>query len=121
MKIEKETEIMNTATVIHSAFEDKPVVVAKIYVGDWTGEKALNYVYRATQNIEGSWSKGKTIEWDGQTYDNEDYDENITVLADLPVGKDGKVYGLRSTSMGDKIILGGKTYEVAMVGFKEVA
>lgn len=121
MKIEKETEIMTTATLIHAAFSDLPTVVAEIYVGDWTGEKALNYVYRATQNIEGSWSKGKSFEFNGQTYENEDYDDNITVLVPLKTGKDGNVYGLRSTSMGDRIILGGKIYEVAAVGFKEVA
>lgn len=121
MKIEKEENIMTTATLIHSAFTDTPKVVAEIYVGDWTGDKALDYVYRATQNIEGSWSKGKTFEWEGKTYTNEDYDENITVIAPLKVGKDGNTYGHRSTSMGDRIILGGKTYEVAAFGFKEVA
>ena len=121
MKIEKETEIMTTATLIHSAFTDTPKVVAEIYVGDWTGDKALDYVYRATQNIEGSWSKGEKIEWDGEVYDNPDYDENITLIAPLKVAEDGKVYGHRSTSMGDQIILGGKTYEVAAFGFKEVA
>ena len=122
MKVEnKGLNIMTTATLIHAAFSDEPTVVAEIYIGDWTGEKALNYVYRATQNIEGSWSKGKTFEFNGQTYENEDYDDNITVLAPLKTGKDGNVYGLRSTSMGDRIILGGKTYEVAAVGFKEVA
>ena len=122
MKTEnKGLNTMTTATLIHSAFENEPKVVAEIYVGDWTGEKALNYVYRATQNIEGSWSKGEYYKFNGEVHENEDYDDNITVLAPLIEHKDGNVYGLRSTSMGDRIILGGKTYEVAAVGFKEVA
>ncbi len=34
--------------------------------------------------------------------------------------EDGETYGLRSSMMFDKMIYLGKTYEVAMMGFKEI-
>lgn len=99
-------------TVTHQAFEKTPSIVAKVNVGDRTGDIALEYAYVRTQNIQGSWSRND-IE------NNPDYSEDVTVLADLPV-VDGKTYGLRSTSMGDYMLLDNKTYKVAMCGFKEV-
>ena len=36
-----------------------------------------------------------------------------------PLHKDGM--GLRSTSMGDQMLVGTKKYEVAMFGFEEIA
>ena len=101
-------------TVTHQAFEKTPSIVAKVNVGDRTGDIALEYAYVRTQNIQGSWSrKDFTKEF------NPDYSEDVTVLVDLPV-HDGVTYGLRSTSMGDYMLLDNKTYKVAMAGFKEV-
>ena len=110
---------MAQAIVIHTAFEDTPRTVAFVEVGDRTGVDALEYAYRRTQNIEGSWSKGPIIEWEGQTHDNGDYSEDITVMAPLHE-KDGKTYGLRSTSMGDHILFGTVKYKVDSFGFSEV-
>jgi len=113
---------MTQVAVIHSAFSDRdaPRTVAFVEVGTREGEAALEYAYRVTQNLEGSWSKGPTFEWDGTEYDNPDFNPDITVMAPLPE-HDGNTYGLRSTSMGDQMLLGNTKYEVAAFGFKEVA
>ena len=100
---------MNKVTVIHQAFEKSPKMIAYVNVGDRTGDIALEYAYFRTQNLQGSWSR------EG----NPDSSEDVTVLVSLPV-VDGQTYGLRSTSMGDQMLLGDKTYKVAMCGFKEV-
>jgi len=105
--------------VIHSAFEDTPRTVAFVDVGDREGTDALEYAYMRTNNIQGSWSKGPTIKWEGKEMPNEDYSEDVTVMAALPVS-DGVEYGLRSTSMGDQMLLGNKKYRVAAFGFKEI-
>ena len=109
--------------VIHTAFEETPRTVALVDVPLSTVEAgitaSLEYAYRRTQNIEGSWSKGPTIEWEGETHQNGDYSEDVTVMAELPT-KDGKVYGLRSTSMMDQMLIGNKKYKVAFAGFEEI-
>ena len=97
-------------TVIHTAFEDSPRTVALVEVGDRTGDEALEYAYHRTQNIGGSWSRN-------DFEDNPDYSEDVTVMADLPV-HEGVTYGLRSTSMGDQMLLGTEKYKVDMVGFE---
>ena len=110
---------MAQAIVIHGAFEDTPRTVAFVECGERTGSDALEYAYRRTQNIEGSWSKGPVIEWEGQEHDNGDYSEDITVMAPLH-NKDGKTYGLRSTSVGDHIVFGTVKYKVDSFGFSEL-
>jgi len=113
---------MAQAVVIHGAFEDTPRTVAFVEVGERTGSDALEYAYFRTQNIQGSWSKGPVIEWDGETHDNGDYSKDITVMAELPRSKrTGETLGLRSTSVGDHILFGTVKYRVASVGFEEVA
>ena len=72
--------------------------------------EALEYAYRYTNNVDGSWSK-KT---------GEDANDDVTVLAPLHVTEDGRTIGLRSTSMFDRMVLNGKTYRVSITGFKEV-
>ena len=100
--------------VIHTAFEDSPRTVAFVAVGHRRGDEALEYAYHRTQNIQGSWSrKDFTKEF------NPDYSEDVTVMAELPV-HDGVTYGLRSTSMGDQMLLGNEKYEVAMCGFDRI-
>ena len=103
------------ATLIHKAFSDTPETVAKIDVGNRTGQSALDYVYRVTQNIEGSWSKGEYFD-DGTL--NPDYNEDIRLTTMLDTDEDGVTWGLRSTSMGDVIELQGRRYVVAAMGFK---
>jgi hypothetical protein len=72
-------------------------------------DAALEYAYRYTNNVDGSWS----MKIGG------DSNDDVTVLASLPVAN-GRTYGLRSTSMFDRMVLNGKTYKVDMMGFKEV-
>ena len=72
-------------------------------------DEALEYAYRYTNNVDGSWSMKI----------GSDANDDVTVLAPLHV-VDGRTYGLRSTSMFDRMVVNGKTYKVAMVGFKEV-
>lgn len=105
--------------VIHTAFEEAPQTVAFVEVGDRTGDDALEYAYRRTNNIGGSWSKGETIEWQGEIHENPDYSEDVTVMAPLPI-HNGEEYGLRSTSVGDMMLLGTTKYRVAGFGFEEV-
>ena len=102
--------------VIHTAFEDSPRTVAFVDVDDnMKVDEALEYAYRWTNNVMGSWSIKKETFDDGET--NGDYNENVTVMAPLHEGG----MGLRSTSMGDQMLLGTTKYEVAMCGFEVVA
>ena len=100
---------MTQVAVIHTAFEDTPRTVALVEVGDRTGTSALEYAYRWTQNIMDSWS----LKMD------QDGNDDVTVVGELPV-VDGQTYGLRSTSMGDHMLLGNTKYKVSMVGFEEL-
>jgi hypothetical protein len=73
-------------------------------------DEALEYAYRYTNNVDGSWSMKI----------GSDANDDVTVLAPLHVTEDGRTMGLRSTSMFDRLVLNGKTYRVSMVGFKEI-
>ena len=102
-------------SVIHAAFGDTPHVVAFVDVPDGTDDmKAMEYAYRWTNNVMGSWSRKEKFFEDGS--ENGDYNENVTVMAPLHEGG----MGLRSTSMGDQMLVGTKKYEVAMLGFEEI-
>ena len=102
-------------SVIHAAFGDTPHVVAFVDVPDGTDDmNAMEYAYRWTNNVMGSWSRKEKFFEDGS--ENGDYNENVTVMA--PLHKGGM--GLRSTSMGDQMLVGTKKYEVAMLGFEEI-
>ena len=63
----------------------------------------LEYAYRWTQNIMDSWSLKMP----------EDGNDDVTVMGDISSG-----YGLRSTSVGDQMLIGNKKYVVASFGFK---
>ena len=103
-------------SVIHAAFGDTPHVVAFVDVPDGTDDmNAMEYAYRWTNNVMGSWSRKEKFFEDGS--ENGDYNENVTVMA--PLHENGM--GLRSTSMGDQMLVGTKKYEVAMLGFEEIA
>ena len=95
---------MEKVSVIHSAFGDKPHVVAFVDVDpSMSLNEKLEYAYRWTQNIVGSWSLKI----------GDDANSNVTVMGDISDGM-----GLRSTSMGDQILVGNKKYVVAMMGFE---
>ena len=65
----------------------------------------LEYAYRWTNNVMGSWSLKI----------GEDANDDVTVLVKREDGM-----GLRSSMMGDRFEIDGVDYRVAMVGFKEV-
>ena len=75
-------------------------------------EEALEYAYRYTNNVMGSWSI-KERELGGMP--NGDFNDDVTVLY---TRQDGM--GQRSTMMGDRMIVDGVVYEVAAMGFKKV-
>jgi len=100
---------MTQVAVIHTAFEDTPRTVALVEVHDRTGTDALEYAYRWTNNVVGSWSMKQ----------GGDANDDVTVVADLHNIR-GTTYGLRSTSMGDHMLLGNTKYKVSMVGFEEL-
>jgi hypothetical protein len=77
---------------------------------------ALEYAWRRTNNIDGSWSQGEFFE-DGEY--NHDYSPDVTVEAPLPV-HNGRTYGLRSSMVGDIFIIGSRKFRVAAAGFKEI-
>ena len=91
--------------VIHTAFEDSPRTVAFVEVGKRTGNDALEYAYRWTQNIMDSWSLKMP----------EDGNDDVTVMGEIVDGM-----GIRSTSVGDQILMGTKKYKVAFAGFEEI-
>lgn len=66
----------------------------------------LEYAFRWTNNIDGSWSRKI----------GPDANEAVTVMMTRADGR-----GLRSTSMFDRMEIDGTEYEVGMFGFEKVA
>ena len=96
---------MTQVAVIHTAFEDTPSTVAFVEIpndAESTIDK-LEYAYKWTNNIHGSWS----------LKNGNDANKNVTVVGDISSGM-----GLRSTSVGDQILLGTEKYVVARMGFE---
>ena len=77
-------------------------------------QDACEYAFARTQNIFGSWSKGPTFE-DGEH--NEDFSENVEVIAPLPVHL-GRTLGHRSSMIGDLFVVNGNIYMCDTFGFK---
>ena len=95
---------MTQVAVIHAAFGDTPHTVAFVDADpSMSLSEKLEYAYRWTQNIVGSWSLKI----------GDDANSNVTVMGDISDGM-----GLRSTSMGDQMLVGNKKYVVAMMGFE---
>ena len=96
-------ETNQTVAVIHTAFEDKPSTVALVQTKEGMSliEK-LEYAYRWTQNIMDSWSLKMPM----------DGNDDVTVMGEIVDGM-----GLRSTSVGDQILVGTEKYVVAPMGF----
>jgi len=96
-----------TCKVFHR--EDGLVHVATVRIPEgFSTDEALEYAYRWTQNIEGSWSMKIGA------------DANDNVDVELPLHeRNGKVYGLRSSMLYDVIELDGKDrYTVDFIGFR---
>ena len=96
---------MEKVAVIHTAFEDKPTTVAFVEIPNDAESviDKLNFAYRWTQNIMDSWS----LKMPG------DSNDKVTVVGDISSGM-----GLRSTSVGDQMLIGNKKYVVARMGFE---
>ena len=94
---------MTQVAVIHTAFEDTPSTVAFVDTPEGTLIEQLEYAYRWTQNIMDSWSLKMP----------EDGNDAVTVMGDISSGM-----GLRSTSVGDQILIGTEKYVVAPFGFQ---
>ena len=104
---------MEKVAVIHTAFEDKPSTVAFVDVDPSLSlNKKLEYAYRWTNNVMGSWSRDEEVFEDGTP--NGDFNPAVTRVA--PLHEDGM--GLRSTSVGDQMLVGNKKYVVARFGFE---
>ena len=101
-------------TVVHKAFEDTPQIVAEVEAPHAVVEEALEYAYRWTNNVMGSWSINKKNFEDGEP--NGDLNDNVVVKAPLHEGG----MGLRSTSVGDMMHVDGRSFEVAGFGFTEL-
>ena len=89
--------------VYHTAFEETPIHIATVEAPHAKHEEACEYAYRWTQNIMDSWSLKMP----------EDGNDAVTVVGDISDG-----YGLRSTSVGDQILVGTEKYVVARFGFE---
>ena len=97
---------MTQVAVIHSAFEETPRTVAFVEVGDRAVEDALEFAFRWTQNVFDSWSLKHP----------EDGNDSVTVIGDTK----GGTMGIRSTSVGDQMLIGTTKYVVSPVGFEEL-
>ena len=107
---------MEKLAVIHTAFEDKPSTVAFVDVPEFpTLIEKLEYAYRWTNNVMGSWSIKKKVFDNGEP--NGDFNPNVTVMKPTEV-IDGQEWGHRSTSVGDQMLVGNKKYVVASFGFE---
>jgi hypothetical protein len=98
--------------------------MAVVDCGDREVDNALEYAWERTNNIYGSWSRGRYVEGDI----NNDYSEDVRVIAPLEKGRDGKEYGHRSSMVGDYFLTAPsdgigefeefKPYQVAPCGFE---
>ena len=106
--------------VIHTDREtNNQEAVAAVTFNGTDVDAGLEYAYRWTNNIDGSWSKGEDVEFDGRLYENTDFNENVKVLAPLPKFL-GRTLGHRSSSVGDMMVIDGETYKVASFGFEKM-
>ena len=82
--------------------------------------KALEYAFRWTNNVAGSWSKEEVLSYmdeygDNVEETNGDYNKDVTPY---DLRDDG--LGTRSTSVDDRMILNGVVYKVSDCGFEEL-
>lgn len=68
--------------------------------------EALEYAWRWTQNINGSWSRPN----------NADSNDSVVVHAALPT-HNGRILGLRSSMIGDTFRINGRSWMVSSFGF----
>ena len=101
-----ENNSSQTVAGIHTAVEDTPRTVAFVKTKEgMTLNEKLEYAYRWTQNIMDSWSLKMP----------QDGNDDVTVMGEIVDGM-----GLRSTSVGDQILVGNTKYKVAFCGFEKI-
>lgn len=99
----------NIIKVIHCAFEDQALHVATVTSNRCSINEDLEYAFRWTQNIEDSWSMKGEI------------DGNSDVVVEAPLHRyNGQTVGLRSTSVGDQMIVGSDVWRVDGIGFTKL-
>jgi hypothetical protein len=106
----------NTGSVL--GYTDVALVNVPVEISAFsTTNECLEYAYRYTNNVAGSWSINEEYLplRDGKMIINGDYNENVTVLYTRPDGM-----GQRSSMMGDRFIVDGVVYKCAVFGFKKV-
>ena len=108
MQITVQHMIQDSVTGNVDGFRDVAVVDASRCD---TVEEALEYAYRYTNNVMGSWSIKEEYFDNGEQ--NGDYNEDVTVLYTRPDGM-----GQRSSMMGDRFVVDGVVYKCAAFGFK---
>jgi hypothetical protein len=117
---DREKEFKMQIVVLHNDFEtNKREVVAAVTFDGTDIDAGLEYAYRWTNNLDGSWSQGEEFSYDGRLYDNPDFNPNVKVLAPLP-NHFGRTIGHRSSSVGDIMIVDGEAYKVASFGFEKM-
>lgn len=84
-------------------------------------EKALDAAWKASNNIEGCWSMSiaEFREYFGES-DNPDYDPRMKRVGELVKSGD-KVFGLRSSKVGDLFEIDGVDYVVRGMGFAKLS
>jgi hypothetical protein len=83
-------------------------------------EDALEFAYRRTQNIFGSWSMGSRIpDGFGDFIDNGDFSTSVDVMAPLHM-YNGRPMGHRSSMPNDEFEYKGILYRCASMGFYQV-
>ena len=99
----------NTIQVFHTAFESKPKLVATVTSNERNIHADLENAFQWTQNVYDSWSmKGLR-------------DGNKNVVVETALNEiDGEVWGIRSTSIGDFMIVNDETWEVDYIGFRRL-
>lgn len=75
-------------------------------------DKALEYVFGLTQNIEGSWSRPSIAD----DAPNPDWSPNVELVKPIRVFQ-GQHLGHRSSMVGDHFVIDGRTYVATSVGF----
>ena len=96
-KLDDVTNPKEKVSVIHAAFGDKPHVVALVEVEkEWTDMKKLEYAFMKTNSINEAWYASEGVEYIGPEP------------------------GCRSTSVGDKVLVGKTTYVCESAGWSKV-
>lgn len=108
MQITVQHMIQDSVTGNVDGFRDVAVVDASRCD---TVEEALEYAYRYTNNVMGSWSIKEEYFDNGEQ--NGDYNADVTVLYTRPDSM-----GQRSSMMGDRFVVDGVVYKCAAFGFK---